>query len=111
MRGRQIEPEKYTLELRSAFELLIDSDHKPTVRKAGTAVFKEIRKLLPNHHARDIAREAIFVARELCPVDDPALAQARDGHIRREITAAHMSDLPAARRNKIMTDARKRWES
>lgn len=109
-RQRQLEPEQYTDELRNAFELLIDSDHKGTLRQAGTAFYQEIRKLLPHHHSVEISREAIFIARELCPVDDPMLGQERDCHIRREIAAAHLAELPAARRKKIGDDARERWK-
>lgn len=49
------------------------------------------------------------MARELCPVDDPALAREQDSHIRREITPAHFADMNTARRNKLRLALKKHW--
>lgn len=88
MRGRKIDPSNYTDEMRSAIEVILDEGavKKSSSCRAGMALYREIRKLMPHARAKDVAAEAIWIGREEYPTQDANLAWLRDHVIRAAIS-------------------------
>ena len=88
MRGRKIDPEKYTDDMKSALAVILD-EGAPEIsssQRAALTLYREIRKLMTNARAKDVGAEAIWIGREEYPTQDKKLAWLRDHTIRAAIS-------------------------
>lgn len=94
MRGRKIDPATYTAEMKSALWVILDESapEKSSSQRAALALFREIRKQMPNARAKDVGAEAIWIAREEYPTQDGKLAWLRDHVIRAAISVPLAAD-------------------
>nr|WP_319949449.1 hypothetical protein [uncultured Shimia sp.] len=88
MRGRKIDPEKYTNDMKSALAVILDEGAPKTSssKRAALMLYREIRKLMPNARAKDVGVEALWIGREEYPTQDEKLAWFRDHAIRAAIS-------------------------
>lgn len=88
MRGRKIDPEKYTDNMKSALAVILDENapQKSSSKRAALALHLEIRKLMPNARPKDVGAEAIWIGREEYPTQDEKVAWLRDHAVRAAIS-------------------------
>ncbi|MDE4175840.1 hypothetical protein PXK01_16890 [Phaeobacter sp. PT47_59] len=88
MRGRKIDPVTYTAEMKLALEVILKErdPKKSSSQRAALALYREIRKLMPNARAKEVGAEAIWIGREEYPAQDEELAWLRDRAIRKAIS-------------------------
>lgn len=94
MRGRKIDPVTYTAVMKLALEVILKErdPKKSSSQKAALALYREIRKQMPNARAKDVGTEAIWIAREEYPTQDRKLAWLRDHVIRAAISVPLAAD-------------------
>ena len=94
MRGRKIDPEKYTNDMKSALAVILDEGAPKTSssKRAALMLYREIRKLMPIARAKDVGAEAIWIGREEYPTLDGELAWLRDHAIRAAVSIPLAAD-------------------